>query len=126
MLSEILLVLCNRLAALLFAIFMIYKKDEPMMNQANLCFHHLFHVKAPVWKYFLVSMANVYATTCQYEALKYVSFTVQILGKSFKPLTQKLTIACIKETDSRHSRAMEFHLSSASMLVAASMWCNCI
>ena len=33
---EILLVLCNRLAALLFAFFMIYKKDEPMMNQASL------------------------------------------------------------------------------------------
>ena len=39
-----------------------------------------------MWKYLLVSMANVYATTCQYEALKYVSFTVQILGKSFKPV----------------------------------------
>merc|ERR1712217_700551 len=31
-----------------------------------------------------ISVSNVYASTCQYEALKYVSFPVQMLGKSFK------------------------------------------
>jgi adenosine 3'-phospho 5'-phosphosulfate transporter B2 len=40
--------------------------------------------KAPLWKYLTVSLSNVYASTCQYEALKYVSFPVQMLGKSFK------------------------------------------
>ena len=39
---------------------------------------------APLWKYVAVSVSNVYASACQYEALKYVSFPVQILGKSFK------------------------------------------
>ena len=39
---------------------------------------------APLWKYVAISISNVYASTCQYEALKYVSFPVQMLGKSFK------------------------------------------
>jgi len=40
--------------------------------------------KCPLWKYFAISLSNVAATTCQYEALKWVSFPVQMLGKSFK------------------------------------------
>merc|ERR1719277_1891211 len=40
--------------------------------------------QAPLWKYLIISFSNVYASTCQYEALKYVSFPVQMLGKSFK------------------------------------------
>ena len=41
---------------------------------------------APIWTYFAVSLSNVIATTCQYEALKYVSFPVQTLGKCAKML----------------------------------------
>merc|ERR1719321_2254639 len=40
--------------------------------------------QCPLWKYFAISLSNVAATTCQYEALKWVSFPVQMLGKSFK------------------------------------------
>jgi len=43
-----------------------------------------FYSKAPFWKYMIVSLSNVAASVCQYEALKYVSFPVQMLGKSFK------------------------------------------
>lgn len=39
---------------------------------------------APLYKYAAVSVSNVLATTCQYEALKYVSFPVQTLGKCAK------------------------------------------
>ena len=39
---------------------------------------------APIYKYAAVSCSNVIATTCQYEALKYVSFPVQTLGKCAK------------------------------------------
>lgn len=39
---------------------------------------------APLYKYAGVSFSNVAATTCQYEALKYVSFPVQTLSKSAK------------------------------------------
>ncbi|CAK9038533.1 unnamed protein product [Durusdinium trenchii] len=69
---SVFLVLCNRLAAVIFAVVMAKAKGERMANEA------------PIWKYLIVSLSNVYASSCQYEALKYVSFAVQMLGKSFK------------------------------------------
>ena len=39
---------------------------------------------APPLSYAAVSVSNVMATTCQYEALKYVSFPLQTLGKCAK------------------------------------------
>lgn len=39
---------------------------------------------APLPAYAAVSLSNVIATTCQYEALRYVSFPVQTLGKCGK------------------------------------------
>lgn len=66
------LVFMNRVFGVLCALPMIGLQGESFKN------------KAPLWKYVLVSFASVLASTCQYESLKYVSFTVQILGKSFK------------------------------------------
>lgn len=66
------LVFCNRVCNSAFAISMTQIKGETLWNQA------------PLWKYLIISLSNVAATTCQYEALKYVSFPVQMLGKSFK------------------------------------------
>merc|ERR1719198_1950585 len=51
---------------------MVAAKSENVVNSA------------PLWKYLAISFSNVYASTCQYEALKYVSFAVQMLCKSFK------------------------------------------
>ena len=39
---------------------------------------------APVTSYAAVSLSNVIATSCQYEALKHVAFPVQTLGKCAK------------------------------------------
>ncbi|KAI5666097.1 hypothetical protein M9H77_15950 [Catharanthus roseus] len=39
---------------------------------------------APLYKYCVVSVSNILTTTCQYEALKYVSFPVQTLAKCAK------------------------------------------
>ena len=69
---SVFLVLCNRLAAILFSLLMVAVKKES------------YKATVPIWKYVAVSMSNVMATWCQYEALKYVSFPVQMLGKSFK------------------------------------------
>jgi adenosine 3'-phospho 5'-phosphosulfate transporter B2 len=66
------LVFINRAMSCVFALSMICVKREN------------FKSAAPLWKYLVVSMSNVAASTCQYEALKYVSFPVQMLGKSFK------------------------------------------
>ncbi|MQL74283.1 hypothetical protein Taro_006646, partial [Colocasia esculenta] len=41
---------------------------------------------APIYKYCAVSVSNILTTTCQYEALKYVSFPVQTLAKCAKML----------------------------------------
>jgi len=69
---SVFLVLMNRLAAVIFSIGMALWKGEELRP------------KAPLWKYLIISFSNVYASTCQYEALKYVSFAVQMLCKSFK------------------------------------------
>merc|ERR1719506_351825 len=69
---SVFLVFCNRAVAVLFAFAMITVKGESYTNAA------------PFWKYLAISLSNVYASACQYEALKYVSFPVQMLGKSFK------------------------------------------
>eukprot|EP00930_Biecheleria_cincta_P056628 TRINITY_DN42707_c0_g1_i1.p1 TRINITY_DN42707_c0_g1~~TRINITY_DN42707_c0_g1_i1.p1 ORF type:complete len:364 (-),score=51.21 TRINITY_DN42707_c0_g1_i1:82-1173(-) len=66
------LVFCNRVAVVLFATTAAACKGEPLEN------------KAPLWKYLVISLSNVYGSFCQYEALKYVSFTVQMLCKSFR------------------------------------------
>merc|ERR1719324_1824241 len=70
--DSVFLVFCNRVVAVLFAIVMVGAKGEDYKNHA------------PLWKYLAISLSSVYASTCQYEALKYVSFPVQMLGKSFK------------------------------------------
>jgi len=70
--DSVFLVFCNRFVAVIFAVIMVFVKGEQFNNAA------------PIWKYLAISVSNVYASTCQYEALKYVSFSVQMLGKSFK------------------------------------------
>lgn len=70
--ASVFLVLCNRLVAITFAFTMIRIKGER------------FKPAAPMWKYLAISLSNVAATTCQYDALRYVAFPVQMLGKSFK------------------------------------------
>jgi len=66
------LVLFNRIVAIAFCVGMILANGEQ------------WRMVAPMWKYFVVSLSIVIASSCQYEALKYVSFPVQMLGKSFK------------------------------------------
>jgi len=66
------LVLSNRICNLVFAFVMNTASGDSIANQA------------PIWKYLVISLSNVAATMCQYEALRFVSFPVQMLGKSFK------------------------------------------
>jgi adenosine 3'-phospho 5'-phosphosulfate transporter B2 len=68
------LVLFNRVFGIAFALLMI-----PIMGES-------FRSQASLWKYMFMALATVTASVCQYEALKYVSFSVQILGKSCKML----------------------------------------
>uniref|UniRef100_A0A7S0RI30 Uncharacterized protein n=1 Tax=Chlamydomonas leiostraca TaxID=1034604 RepID=A0A7S0RI30_9CHLO len=72
--NSIFLVLCNRLCTCLLAFFFI------AVTQSDV------HPTAPLTSYGAVSFTNVVATSCQYEALKYVSFAIQTLAKSAKAL----------------------------------------
>jgi len=69
---SVFLVLCNRLVGIVYACGNVLYYGEDCAP------------KAPLWKYIAVSFSNVCATWCQYEALRHVSFPVQMLGKSFK------------------------------------------
>lgn len=46
--------------------------------------------QAPIASYAAVSISNVIATTCQYEALRYLSFPLQTLGKTSKMVPNML------------------------------------
>jgi len=70
--SSAFLVLNNRIVAMLIAIFFMKYKSEPIRNAA------------PIVKCAGISLSNTMATFCQYEALKYVSFPTQTLGKCGK------------------------------------------
>ncbi|KAN0034135.1 hypothetical protein ACTFIV_000621 [Dictyostelium citrinum] len=68
------LVLSNRVFAALMAIVIVLKRGESLKNVA------------PLHKYVGVALSNFCATWCQYEALKYVNFPTQTLGKCGKML----------------------------------------
>lgn len=70
--TSVFLVLNNRFISTCVAFFVLKSKRLPTAPVAKW------------WEYGVVSMSNVVATTCQYEALKYVSFPVQTLGKCAK------------------------------------------
>lgn len=80
---SILLVLFSRVVGLLFALVMVIGMGES------------FYCQAPLWKYVLIAMSTVVPSICQFEALKYVSFTMQILGKSFKMVPMMLWGTCV-------------------------------
>ncbi|KAA8495988.1 Adenosine 3'-phospho 5'-phosphosulfate transporter 1 [Porphyridium purpureum] len=68
------LVLNNRFAAgFVAAMILIAQKEYSQLKNT-----------APLYKYFMVSVSNVVATTCQYEALKHVTFPTQTLFKCGK------------------------------------------
>jgi len=84
--DSLFLVLCNRTVTTLVSLF------------ALLTFNLDLKPVAPIYSYFAVSFSNVIATTCQYEALKFVSFPVQTLGKTLpsRPRTQGFSGKCAK------------------------------
>lgn len=51
----------------------------------------------PIYKYSAVSISNVIATTCQYEALKHVSFPVQTIAKCAKMVPVMIWYAYSKQ-----------------------------
>ncbi|XP_052187943.1 UDP-galactose/UDP-glucose transporter 5B [Diospyros lotus] len=71
---------------------------------------------APVYKYCLVSVTNILTTTCQYEALKYVSFPVQTLAKCAKMIPVMLWSSVILQ---KIYKAQDYFLAFLVMLGCA-------
>lgn len=72
--NTLVLVFANRFAAAFVAAMVLVFKGE-FVELKN---------KAPVYKYFMISVSNVIATSCQYEALKWVTLPTQTLAKCAK------------------------------------------
>mmetsp|Transcript_13511 Transcript_13511/g.32833 ORF Transcript_13511/g.32833 Transcript_13511/m.32833 type:complete len:371 (+) Transcript_13511:24-1136(+) len=70
--SSLFLVMCNRITSMMVAVTAILINRESFMPGA------------PFSSYLAISFSNMMATTCQYEALRYVSFPTQTLGKTAK------------------------------------------
>jgi len=70
--ESVFLVLVNRLGTLLIAMLVSLAGRQPLRPLA------------PLHCYAGISLSNTLATTCQYDALKYVSFPVATLGKCAK------------------------------------------
>lgn len=71
------LVLCNRIVAALLALCAAWIAAAPGNDES-------LRPAASVAAYAGVSLSNIAATYCQYEALKFVSFPAQTLGKTCK------------------------------------------
>lgn len=61
----------NRILALVFAAVILLLRRQPTHT-------------APMYKYSYNALSNVMSSWCQYEALKYISFPVQVLAKAAK------------------------------------------
>jgi len=61
----------NRILALIFAVVILLVRRQPSHT-------------APMYKYSYNALSNVMSSWCQYEALKYISFPVQVLAKAAK------------------------------------------
>lgn len=66
------IVLCNRVLTVAVSSILLLNQRKAIAPAA------------PMYKYGAVSISNILTTTCQYEALKYVSFPVQTLAKCAK------------------------------------------
>lgn len=74
--NSLFLVLANRLAAALVAVLCIAARASFQDFKSN----------APFYDYVSISLSNVIATSCQYEALKWLTFPTVTIGKCAKML----------------------------------------
>nr|AKN21644.1 slc35b-4 [Schmidtea mediterranea] len=88
------LVFINRFLAGLLAIFILLVKraSNPTATDSP---------SAPLFKYSYASLSNILSSWCQYEALKYVSFPVQILAKASKIIPVMLMGKLVKKQNYR-------------------------
>ncbi|KAH7666007.1 UAA transporter protein [Dioscorea alata] len=75
----------------LFLVFCNHLATSAVSDGALLASRKTIDPVAPVYKYCTILVSNILTTTCQYEALKYVSFPVQTLAKCAKMIPVMIT-----------------------------------
>ncbi|KAI5478733.1 adenosine 3'-phospho 5'-phosphosulfate transporter 1 [Pseudohyphozyma bogoriensis] len=78
--SSSLLILCNRVFSIAVGVGILYYKSRGTPGE----FRERLKPKSSFYAYAAVAVFNFLSTTCQYEALKYVSYTTQSLAKCAK------------------------------------------
>lgn len=102
---SVFLVLCNRLMTCILALGALRIQKTSL------------HPQAPLTSYAAVSFSNVIATSCQYEALKHISFPMQTLGKCAKMIPVMIWGTLI----ARKSYATKDYLIAATVIAG----CTC-
>ena len=85
------LVFINRLLAFWIALIVLCWK-----NRKNISNYFFYSRQPPLYMYSYCALTNILSSWCQYEALKYVSFPVQILSKGMKTLAVMLMSQCLR------------------------------
>ncbi len=103
---SVFLVMCNRITSMSIAsIIMLVRRES-------------FAPCAPIQSYLAISISNMLATTCQYEALLYVSFPTQTLGKSAKMIPVMLWGTLL----SRKIYSLKDYAAALSVTIGCSMF----
>ncbi|XP_020528356.1 UDP-galactose/UDP-glucose transporter 5B [Amborella trichopoda] len=100
------LVFCNRITTSVVAAAFLLASKKPL------------DPAAPIYKYCAISISNILTTTCQYEALKYVSFPVQTLAKCAKMIPVMIWSTCIM----RKSYGRQDYLLAVLVTVGCSLF----
>jgi len=95
----------NRILAVFIACILMLIKKQPVHG-------------APIYKYSYNALSNVMSSWCQYEALKYVSFPVQVLAKAAKVIPVMLMGRVV----SRESYSMLEYLTAGMISVGLFMF----
>ncbi|KAM0747236.1 UAA-domain-containing protein [Meredithblackwellia eburnea MCA 4105] len=86
--SSSLLILFNRIFSVATGLFILFLKSPSVSRTAAASgapsFSARLRPKSSLFAYAAVALSNFLSTTCQYEALKYVSYTTQSLAKCAK------------------------------------------
>lgn len=109
---SLLLVLCNRVVTVAVAASMLVAGGQDLKPVA------------PAQAYAAVSVSNVVATFCQYEALKHVSFPVQTLGKCAKMIPVMIWGTFIMRKRYSTSCCACLHLSASLLFSFAMKLCE--
>lgn len=102
------IVFLNRIAALILSIsylsitYFAKRSDKSSFEHA-----------APFYKYSYASLSNILSSWCQYEALKYITFPTQVLGKASKIIPTMLVGRIL------HHRSYAWHQYVISAFISA-------